>query len=103
MTKQPVEADERSIAVDNAAGNRAYQVMTWLLVIDVGIHGMRADLIDWTGFPFDLVAVIMGGGLTWLWHAWKNQIIPKSRLRTLVLSTVLGAVAAAAAALLFSR
>jgi|GEM_PF-4471237 len=89
MPKAPVHRDERTVAVDNAAGNLAFKAMTWLLVIDMGVHGMLPEWIDWNGFPIDIVAVMMGGGLTWTWQAWRNQIIPRRDIYTMAASVLL--------------
>lgn len=86
-----IEVDERTIAVDQAAGLRAYRVMGWLLVLDLGLHGLRLPWLDWNGFPLDIPAILLGGELARTWHLWRN--------RTLTRRLILGALAAAGVAL----
>lgn len=46
--KKP-DVDERTVAVDNAAGNLGYRVMAWLLVADLAVHGLWPDLVSLRG------------------------------------------------------
>ncbi len=38
MSIREMLRDDRTIAVDRSAGNLAFKVMSWLLVLDLGMH-----------------------------------------------------------------
>lgn len=95
MTKRLVEADERTVAVDHAAGNQAYKVMAWVLVAGLLVRSRWPEVANWQGYPMDTLAALLAGCLTWTWHAWRNQIISRKHLRSLILSLVAGGIVAA--------
>ncbi|MHB9144340.1 MAG: hypothetical protein ACYC5Y_03280 [Symbiobacteriia bacterium] len=85
-----IEVDERTVTVDQAAGLRGYRVMSWLLVLDLGLHGLRLPWLDWNGFPLDIPVILLGGELARTWHLWRS--------RTLTRRLIFAASAAAGAA-----
>lgn len=96
MIKHRIEMDERAVAVDHQAGKRAYVVMSWLLVIDLGLRGLRPEWVDWNGFPADIPIVLLGGGVAWTWTAWRARILTRPWLGWLALAVALAAAAGAA-------
>ncbi len=99
MAQSP-DADERTVAVDNAAGNAAYKVMAWFLVADLAIRAKWPAWTTWHGFPVDVLAVLCAGCLTWSWVAWRNRIVSRRYLLTLVAALTGGGLVALALILL---
>ncbi len=96
MSRSRVDADERTVAVDNAAGNSAYKVMGWLLVADLAIRAKWPGWTTWHGYPVDILAVLCTGCFTWSWSAWRNRIISRRYLRTLVVAVTVSVLVALA-------
>lgn len=96
MARTLAEVDERTHAIDHEAGNRAYKVMGWVLVLSLAVRAKWPELANWKGFPMDTMFALFAGCLTWSWTAWRNRIISRKHLRSLVMSVLVGAVAAVA-------
>ncbi len=73
------ETDERVVAVNHAAGYYAYQVMSWLLLLAMMVHGLRAEWTTLNGFPIDILAVIAGGAGTHIFVTTKNRTVGRVR------------------------
>ncbi|MBP2018426.1 hypothetical protein J2Z79_001837 [Symbiobacterium terraclitae] len=76
--KKP-DVDERTVAVDNAAGNLGYRVMAWLLVADLAVHGLWPDLVSLRGFPLDIPVILGAGWLAWIWCRVRDDTISRHR------------------------
>lgn len=97
------DADERTITVDREAGYRAYLVMSWLLVLDMAMHGLAPAWIDWRGFPVDVLAILMAGASTHLWHANRQGILSRRRAMLVALAAAAACGIGAAIALACAR
>ena len=102
MARNRVDVDERTVAVDHAAGSFAYKVTSWLLVVDLAVRAKWPGLTTWNGYPVDIGAVLCAGCVTWSWFAWRNRIISRRYLRTLV-AAMLVAVLVALAMIVVAR
>ena len=96
MARNGIDVDERTVAVDHAAGNSAYKVMGWLLVLDLAVRAKWPGWTTWKGFPVDILAVLFAGCMTWSWIAWRNRIVSRRHLRTLLAATLAGLLVAVA-------
>ncbi|HWI65128.1 MAG TPA: hypothetical protein VNT75_25140 [Symbiobacteriaceae bacterium] len=96
MTKRNVELDERAVAVDNRAGYLAFQVMLWLLLADLGLHGWRPEWTNWNGFPADVVIIMLAGGTVHTVYAARARAIGPKRVRSMAISLLVGVGVAAA-------
>lgn len=95
MTKLNPEMDERAVAVENRAGNLAFQVTMWLLVVDLGVRGWWPELISLNGFPLDILVIMLaGGGVQTVYTARARTIGPR-RVRSMALSAIVAAAVAA--------
>ena len=88
MAKNRIDVDERTVAIDHAAGNSAYKVMGWLLVADLAIRAKWPGWTTWKGYPIDILAVLCAGCMTWSWFAWRNRIVSRRHLRALLTATI---------------
>lgn len=92
------EMDERAVAVDHAAGRQAWLVMSWLLVLDLGLRGRYPDWVTWAGFPVDIMVILLAGGVTRTAVNWQSRTLTRQRVRLKGLAMVLGLVLAGAVA-----
>jgi len=100
MKRIEVEIDERTVAVDNAAGNVSYQVMSWLLLLDLAVHGLRPDLVSLRGFPLDIPVILAVGWLTWTWYRVRDDTLSRRRFFIMLSAFALAAAIAVGVALL---
>ena len=103
MTDHVVEMDERAVAVNHTAGHYAYLLMSWMLVLDMLLRGVRPSWTSWNGMPIDIVLVLAGGGLTHLAYALRHRTVGRRRTIALASSIAVAAVLAAVLVLAWSR
>ncbi|WP_374712431.1 hypothetical protein [Symbiobacterium terraclitae] len=99
MRRAEIEVDERTVAVDNAAGNLSYRLMSWLLVADLAVHGLRPDLVSLSGFPLDIPVILGAGWVTWTWYRVRDDTLSRRRFLLMLGAFGLAAVVAVASAL----
>ena len=95
--------DERTVAVDQAAGLRAYRVLSWLLVLDLGLHGLRLPWLNWSGFPLDIPVILLGGELARTWHLWRSRTLTRRLILAAIVAAAVAFVIAAGLSLLGGR
>lgn len=103
MWNRHKERDERSVAVEHRAGYVAYQVVSYLLLLDIILHVMRPGLTDWNGWSLDLWAMIfLGGAVQWT-IILRERIVGRRRAVMLAGVLVAGMVVSAAIAMVLTR
>lgn len=96
MTKCNVDMDERAVAVDNRAGNVAFQVVLWMLLADMALRAWRPEWTMLNGFPADVVAIMMTGAGVHTIYSARARTIGSRRARNMLLSALIAAVCTAA-------
>jgi hypothetical protein len=88
------DRDERTVAVENASYRWAYLSLTFALLLDVAYRSFfRGEA------PWDLLALVMGGGLLCTLYQGKHRILGRTWARAALVAFCVGAVLAAVLAL----
>ncbi|HYF81196.1 MAG TPA: hypothetical protein VD973_29120 [Symbiobacteriaceae bacterium] len=96
MTGHNVELDERAVAVDNRAGNVAFQVVLWMLLADMALRSWRPEWTMLNGFPVDVVTIMLTGATVHTIYNIRARTIGARRARNMLLSALTAAACAAA-------
>lgn len=96
MTRRKVELDERAVAVDNRAGNVAFQVVLWMLLADMALRSWRPEWTMLNGFPVDVVTILFTGGAVHTIYSIRARTVGAHRARSMLLSALMAAACAAA-------
>lgn len=103
------ERDERSIAVEQRAGNAAYQVVGYLLILDMVLHTWRPGITDQTlglfdrPWPVDILLILLAGGLVQWSIILRQRVVGPHRAKLTALLLAGGTVLAAVIALVLAR
>lgn len=89
-TTQPVERDERTLAVENASYRWAYILLTYALLVDVIYRGIVRNEAAW-----DLLALVIVGGFVCGIYQARQKTLPRGWLKQGVLIACVGGVIAA--------
>lgn len=89
MVRRPAEMDERVRAIEYKAGHAGFVVMGWLLILDLGLHGLKPEWTTVGGFPVDLLVINVGGLLAWGFVTIREKTLGPQRTLRLALATVL--------------
>lgn len=95
MRIRNLEMDERAAAVDNESARRAFDVMTWLLVIDMGLRAWKPEWTNPKGFSADIAVIVLIGALTRTWFNWRASTLTERRIRLKGWAVLFAAVMAA--------
>ena len=89
-TPQPVERDERTVAVENASYRWAYLVLTYALLVDVMYRGLVRHETTW-----DLMALVVVGGAVCTVYQARQKILAHGWVVKVVLAACIAGVIAA--------
>ncbi len=103
MNKKPVMEDERTVAVENAAASVTLKVISWMLIIDLLLHGLAPAKIDLNGFPVDLLFICLVSGVVNLFYKWRQQSVPTGMVKVIVVIVAASALVSFAVALLITK
>lgn len=95
MIAQSVDRDERSLAVENASYRWAYHVFSYALLLLVMYRGWFHREAAW-----DLMTLVIVGGLVPLAYQSYHRVITNRRVLKMAIGALVGAVVAAAAAVM---
>lgn len=77
------EMDERVLAVEHQAGYIAYQVLGYLMILDMMLRAWHPEWVDWNGMPVDIpVVMLIAGAVEWTIKVRKRIVGPR-RLRNM--------------------
>ena len=93
MTTGRVEADERTLAVQNASYRWAYLVLTYGLLASIAWRAFARSESSW-----DLLALVIGSGAVATLYQGRWRILGTRWGRSAIVALVVGAVAAVAIA-----
>ena len=91
MIKKPVVEDERTMAVENTAAKVTLDVVSWLLLIDLFLHGIIPDKINPNGFALDIFVIFLVSGITNLVYKWKHKTVTPRIIKLVIVTMVAAA------------
>lgn len=103
------EQDERSIAVENRAGNVAYQVTGYMLILDMVLHTWRPGLTEWNfglldrAMPVDILVILLAGGIAQWAVILQGRVVGRRRAVMIAAALTASVLAAAAIAVVLAR
>ncbi len=95
MFKKMVEKDERTTFVENASFSYGYKFLSFALLLDIMFRSFRLNETPW-----DLFAIIIISGFAMTVYQYKQKILGKGWIKTVVLTIILGIISATVLALI---
>lgn len=98
MTDKMVTKDERTTFIQNVSYRFGYNFISFALLFDVIYRGLRFNEASW-----DLLAVVIISGLVMTIYQYKQRILEKAWVKTIILTLVISLVLAFILALILKR